>query len=108
MTIIDIWINCPTDDTAREISEALVAEKLAACTNTFPAIQSAFHWKGKVERETETPLLVKTRRELFDTVCRRVADLHPYETPGIMAVEIAHVNNDYRDWVFEETAGEKA
>lgn len=103
MTIIDVWINCPSDDVAREISEALVAERLAACTNTFASIQSAFHWKGRVERETEVPLLVKTRDDLFDDVCRRVRALHPYETPGIMAVEVRHVNRDYLDWVLEET-----
>lgn len=103
MTVIDIWINCPSSDVARDISEALVSERLAACTNTFAEIQSAFHWKGRVERETEVPLLVKTRDELFDAVCRRVRALHPYETPGIMAVEIKRVNPDYRDWVYEET-----
>lgn len=103
MTIIDVWINCPTSDVAHAISEALVAERLAACTNTFADIQSAFHWKGRVERETEIPLLVKTREDLFDAVCRRVRSLHPYETPGIMAVEIKHVNQDYQDWVLAET-----
>lgn len=104
MTILDVWINCPSADVAHDISEALVAERLAACTNTFAEIQSAFHWKSKVERETEIPLLVKTRADLFDAVCDRVRALHPYETPGIMAVEIARVNQDYLDWVMEETA----
>lgn len=103
MTIIDVWINCPSADVAHEISESLVAERLAACTNTFGAIQSAFHWKGRVERESEIPLLVKTRQDLFDAVCEKVAALHPYETPGIMAVEVKHVNRDYLEWVLEET-----
>ncbi len=103
MTIIDVWINCPSNDVARDISEALVSERLAACTNTFAEIQSAFHWKGGVERETEVPLLVKTRDDLFDAVCRRVEALHPYETPGIMALEVKHVNRDYLEWVVEET-----
>lgn len=105
MTIIDVWINCPSAEAAHDISEALVAERLAACTNTFPAIQSAFHWKGKVEREAEVPLLVKTRGDLFDAVCERVEALHPYETPGIMALDISHVNEEYREWVIEETGG---
>jgi len=108
MTIIDVWINCPSGDVAHEISEALVAERLAACTNTFAEIQSAFHWKGRVERETEVPLLVKTRADLFAAVCERVTALHPYETPGIMALEISHVNRDYRDWVLEETGAHPA
>lgn len=108
MTIIDVWINCPSGDVAHEISEALVAERLAACTNTFAEIQSAFHWKGRVERETEVPLLVKTRADLFDAVCERVTALHPYETPGIMALDIGHVNRDYRNWVLEETGARSA
>lgn len=103
MSIIDVWINCPSGNVAREISEALVAERLAACTNTFAEIQSAFHWQGGVQRETEVPLLVKTRDDLFDAVCERVAALHPYETPGIMALEVKHVNQAYLDWVLEET-----
>lgn len=103
MTLIDVWINCPSRDVAREISEALVSERLAACTNTFADIQSAFHWKGSVERETEVPLLVKTRGDLFDAVCRRVEALHPYETPGIMALDVKYVNQAYKDWVMQET-----
>ena len=105
VTILDVWINCPSSEVAHQISEALVAERLAACTNTFAEIQSAFHWKGNVARETEVPLLVKTREELFDTLCERVKQLHPYETPGIMAVEIKRVNRDYAEWVLEETRG---
>lgn len=107
MTIIDIWINCPSGDVAHEISESLVGERLAACTNTFTEIQSAFHWKGRVERETEIPLLVKTREDLFDAVCERVRALHPYETPGIMALEVKHVNRDYMDWVLAETGARR-
>lgn len=103
MTIIDVWINCPSGEVADRIAEALVAERLAACTNTFSEIQSAFRWKGKVERETEVPLLVKTRNDLFDTVCKRVEELHPYETPGIMALDIKYANRDYEDWVIQET-----
>jgi len=105
MKVIDVWINCPSEENAREISEALVAERLAACTNTFAPIQSAFHWQGAVERETEVPLLVKTRDDLFDAVCRRVEALHPYDTPGIMALEVSRVNRSYHDWVAAETAG---
>jgi len=105
MNIIDVWINCPSEDVAREISDALVAERLAACTNTFGAIQSAFHWKGRVEREPEVALLVKTRSDLFEAVCERVTGIHPYEAPGIMGLDVSYVNEDYKQWVMEETSG---
>ena len=103
MTVVNIWINCPNAEVAAQIAETLVEERLVACTNTFPKIRSAYHWLGKVERESEIPLLVKTRNDLFDKVCARVRKLHPYEVPGIIGIEATSVNPEYEQWVFEET-----
>ena len=101
--LIDVWINCPDDATAKTIADRLLEARLVACANRFPAIESAYHWKGAIEREGETPLLVKTRRALFDAVVARVTELHPYETPSILGVPIDLVNPDYARWVVEET-----
>jgi len=104
MQVIDIWINCPDAETAQSISARLITDRLVACSNTFAPVTSRYHWKGGIESETEVPLLVKTRDDLFDAVCAVVCDLHPYETPAIMAVPVVFVNDDYRQWVMEETA----
>ncbi|MGF1477676.1 MAG: divalent-cation tolerance protein CutA [Geminicoccaceae bacterium] len=103
MTIIDIWINCPDQQVADRIADTLVGERLAACANIFPPIRSAFHWKGAVEREEEVPLVIKTRETLFDAVVRRARAIHPYETPSILGLPVAFVNEDYREWVIAET-----
>ena len=103
MKIIDIWINCPDLETARRISDALISARLAACSNIFPEIQSAYHWKGRIENDTEVPLLVKTREENFDSVVEQVRELHPYETPAIMGVPVEFVNDDYLRWLYSET-----
>ena len=52
--MIDVWINCPDDKTARRIGLMLVERRLAACANVFPRIWSAYHWQGTIETEDET------------------------------------------------------
>lgn len=101
--MIDVWINCPDDETARTIGRALVEERLAACANVFPAIWSTYHWEGEVESGDEVPLLVKSRGALWAELCRRVEALHPYDVPSIVAVPVVRVNASYARWLDEET-----
>jgi periplasmic divalent cation tolerance protein len=103
MKIIDIWINCPDDETARKIADALISARHVACANIFPEIQSSYHWKGRIENEPEVPLLVKTREGNFKKVVERLRELHPYETPAIIGVPVEFVNDDYLQWVYSET-----
>jgi periplasmic divalent cation tolerance protein len=101
--MIDVWINCPDDETARRIGSALVERRLAACANVFPRIWSAYHWQGSIATEDETPLLVKTRDDLFDALCETVRELHPYDVPSVVGTPVTHVNAEYASWVDQET-----
>lgn len=101
--MIDVWINCPDDDTARRIGRSLVERRLAACANVFPRIWSTYPWQGAIAAEEESSLLVKTRDDLFDALCEAVRELHPYEVPSIVGTPVTHVNADYAAWVDEET-----
>ena len=103
MKMIEIWINCPDEQTARTISETLLANRRIACANTHPPVQSAYRWKGAIENEAEIPLVVKTRAEYFSAVADEVRALHPYETPSIIGVPVELVNRDYLEWVYAET-----
>ena len=103
MKLIDIWINCPDQETAREISVQLLQQRLVACSNIYPEIESAYHWKGQIETDNEVPLLVKTRATLFEAVTAIVTELHPYETPAIMAIPLEQVNDEYKEWLLAET-----
>lgn len=64
MQIIDILVNCPSIRTADAISTALIEQRLVACSNRYPPIQSAYFWKDQVEQEEEHPLLLKTQAAL--------------------------------------------
>ena len=103
--IIDVWVNCGSEDEARRIAEEAIQDRLAACANLYPAITSAWHWEGAVERGREVPLLLKTRAELFDELARLVARLHSYETPAVTGVPVARASAAYEAWVLAETKG---
>ena len=106
MQLIEICVNCPDADVARRISDVLIEERLIACANIHAAIESTYHWKGNIERETEVPLIVKTRKELFGVVAEKIQTLHPYETPSIICIEVDQVNPDYLDWIYAETGSD--
>jgi periplasmic divalent cation tolerance protein len=100
-----IAILCTTPDiaSAERIAGALVEEKLAACVNLVPGLSSVFRWEGKVQREPEVLLLIKTQRTRFDAVAARVKALHPYTVPELIALPIDASTPDYLAWLIENT-----
>jgi periplasmic divalent cation tolerance protein len=103
MEIIAVQVNCPDEALAERIASALIEARLVACANIRAPMTSLYRWKGAVERDAETPLILKTRAELFDRVLDAVRALHPDETPCVFAHPIPQVNDDYRAWVHAET-----
>ena len=103
--IVTVEINCPDPGTAWAIAEALVARRLAAAANVHPACESLYRWRGRLERATEVPLVLKTRAALFPALAAAARALHPYETPSILARPVAAATDDYRAWIAAETAG---
>lgn len=101
-----ILSNCPPER-AEAIATALVEERLAACVNVLPGVRSTYRWRGKVEREAETTLLVKTSAGTLERCTARLRELHPYECPEILVFspEIAESFAPYVAWVREETTG---
>lgn len=88
-------ITTRTAEDAETIAQHLVEEKLAACVNIIPQCTSIYHWKGRVEREAEALMLVKTARELFSRLAARVTELHSYDVPEIVAVPLEEIADGY-------------
>lgn len=101
--MIVVFVTCASPSQAASIGSALVKERLAACANVVPGLTSIFTWKGKVCREREALMIVKTRRALFERLRRRVRALHSYEVPEIVAIPMSAVDRDYRRWIEKET-----
>ncbi len=89
--------------TARKIGLALVEERLAACVNIIPRVESLFCWEGKICREREALMVVKTTSRRFEKMTKRVKQLHPYTVPEIIAVPIVKGSADYLKWVRDMT-----
>jgi len=91
----------PDQDTASRIAEALVEQRLAACVNIIPAVQSVYRWQGKVQRDDEILLIFKTSEHVWHHIERVMLELHPYELPEIIAVPIQRGQADYLKWIHD-------
>lgn len=99
--LVEVRIAAPSDDAAR-IAEVLVTERLAACAQVLPGATSTFRWDGRVTTAAEHLVLAKTHRSHFDRICERVGEIHPYQTPEIIAVPIVESSAAYAVWLLAE------
>ncbi len=93
------FCTCPDESVALSLAETLVGEGLAACVNLLPGVRSSYFWQGKLQRDAEVLLLIKSSASGFPDLAARLRELHPYDLPEIMAVPISHGLSDYLNWV---------
>ena len=98
-----LLVTCPNAKVAESIARRLVGFRLAACGNVTRPMTSIYRWKGKMRRESEVLLFLKTRKSLVDICTDSIWALHPYEVPEILAVPIASGLPAYLTWVRAET-----
>ena len=96
---IVVLISAGSREEAARLAEMLVGARLAACVQIMPEMESVYRWKGKVHREAEIMLLAKTVRTNFAELEREVRALHSYETPEIIAMNVAAVSTPYLQWL---------
>lgn len=103
---IVVYVTAGSADEAERIAGALVEERLAACVNRVSGVHSTYRWEGKIERADEELLIIKSRRGLFDRLKKRVAELHSYSVPEIVALPLVEGSESYLRWLDEELAKE--
>ena len=94
----------PNDGEAPTFARTLVEERLAACVNLLPPMESTYRWEGKVERETERQALIKTTRDRIVALWERVREMHPYEVPEFIVLPIIDGNDAYLRWIADSTS----
>jgi periplasmic divalent cation tolerance protein len=98
--IMLIVFTTTADEAEAEIlATQLVEQKLAACVQILPKISSVYVWKGKIRRDSECLLLIKTGDEKFTEVEAFIKSETGYETPEIVAVKADSVSDSYSDWL---------
>jgi periplasmic divalent cation tolerance protein len=91
----------PDAETARRISNQMVSERLAACANILPAVESIYRWKAKIESGNETLVLFKLSEKRQSAFQEKLRSLHPYEVPEIIFIPISSGLPEYLRWVVE-------
>ena len=99
MSVLIVHCTCADDASAGSIARALVEEHLAACVSVLPGVRSTFRWHGETHTDEEVLLLIKTTREAYPALSARLLELHPYELPEIIAVDVSVAHAPYAEWV---------
>ena len=89
---------CP-HEVATEMARKIVHQKLAACINILPSVQSIYRWHDAVEETKESLLIIKTVAESYAALEKEILKLHPYETPEIVAFPISGGSGPYLQWI---------
>jgi len=100
--IINVVTTTTKKSDARRIAEALLASRLVACAQISGPIESAYLWKGKIERSLEFVLTVKTNANLLKKTESKIKSLHPYEVPEIISIPVKSAGAKYSSWLEKE------
>lgn len=99
-----ILTTSPSIGEARRLAGLLLKKKAAACITISSRTESYYRWKGKIEKNSEYLLLIKTRKKLYPEVQKIILENHPYDVPEIIALPIRTGSAKYLKWIDRETA----
>ncbi|HEY0553218.1 MAG TPA: divalent-cation tolerance protein CutA [Thermoanaerobaculia bacterium] len=99
MRAIAVITTVGTEEQAYLIAREIVARRQAACVNILPGVRSIYRWKGKICKDGELMLVVKTLEKEFDAVAATIRELHSYELPEILSFTVSHGERGFLDWI---------
>lgn len=102
MIPIIIQTTCANKKEAQKIAHYLIKKKLAACVQ-MTDIESLYLWKNEICNDKEKLLNIKTKKENFEKIQRKIKELHSYDLPEIIAIEITNISEEYKKFIGENT-----
>ncbi|XP_062201575.1 protein CutA 1, chloroplastic-like [Phragmites australis] len=100
---IVVYVTVPNREAGKKLAGSIISEKLAACVNIVPGIESVYWWEGKVQSDGEELLIIKTRESLLDALTEHVKANHEYDVPEVIALPIKGGNLKYLEWLKNST-----
>jgi periplasmic divalent cation tolerance protein len=104
--IATVYATFANAEEAEKIARIVVAERLAACANILGPCRSIYRWQGQVETGGEVAALFKTRSDAADALIARIAAMHSYDVPAIVAWPVKTALPAYAAWVDAEVCGD--
>jgi periplasmic divalent cation tolerance protein len=101
--MVTVYTTLPSLEQAQTLSRYLVQEKLAACANIIPGVQSVYEWEGRLHEETEVAVLIKTTHSLIEAVFAAITAKHPYSVPALIAYKPVRTAEPYLNWLMSQT-----
>ena len=101
--VLVVYVTVPDAAAADAVVDALIPTSLAACVNIVPGLTSVYKWKGAVQRDAESLLIIKTTAGRLEALTAAVKAAHPYDTPEVLALPAVGGSADYLRWVADET-----
>lgn len=103
---IIVLVTCAPDD-ANKLATELVSQQLAACVNVVPSVTSIYRWRGKIENDNESILIIKSHEKIFPELETRIKELHKYDVPEIISLPIQAGSEAYLQWLNGQLIGTK-
>jgi periplasmic divalent cation tolerance protein len=98
-----VLTTCGSDDAAA-LAHTLVERRVAACVNIVSNVASTYRWKGEVQQDRETLLIIKTTAARLAAVEQTIRELTKYELPELLALPVVGGSADYLAWLRESVA----
>jgi uncharacterized protein involved in tolerance to divalent cations len=100
-----VWTTLAGSADGRQLASILVTERLAACVNVLPEMESVYRWKGGVEVDRERQVIIKTTAARVPALRARLHELHDYDVPEFIVLPVAGGSDAYLSWIRQSTAG---
>jgi len=99
---IQVFTTTEKKEDAEKIAKVLIERRLAGCIQIVGPIVSTYWWKNNVEKAEEWLCFIKSKKTLYDELENAIKEIHPYETPEIIAIPIVCGSKDYLEWLKSE------
>jgi len=93
------FVTTSSKEEAEKIAKRLVDAKAAPCINIIPSCVSIYEWQGKISKDEESLMIIKSRKDSFPKIKETVESLHSYDVPEVIAVPVGDISEKYRSYL---------
>ena len=99
-----VLTTCGNDEDANALARVLVEQRLAACVNAISRVASTYRWRGELQQDQETLVILKTTTPRLAVLETAVREHSKYEVPEMIALPVQAGGASYLNWVRESVA----